>query len=41
MRDPDEVREWIKKAESDYAGALHIHRRRKKPLPDLVCFHCQ
>ena len=41
MLEPEEVSEWIKKAENDYAGALHIHRRRKKPLPDLVCFHCQ
>ncbi len=36
-----EVREWIKKAEADYEGAIHLSRRRKKPLPDLVCFHCQ
>lgn len=41
MREATEVREWLKKAEDDYAGALHLSRRRKKPLPDLVCFHCQ
>jgi HEPN domain-containing protein len=41
MREAAEVREWLKKAEDDYAGALHLSRRRKKPLPDLVCFHCQ
>ena len=37
----DEVKEWIKKAEADFEGAMHLSRRRKKPLPDLVCFHCQ
>ena len=41
MADPIEVREWIKKAEEDYEGALHLSRRKKKPLPDLVCFHSQ
>lgn len=41
MREAAEVREWLKKAEEDFAGALHLSRRRKKPLPDLVCFHCQ
>ncbi|MBC8182410.1 HEPN domain-containing protein [candidate division KSB1 bacterium] len=41
MLNPDEIREWIKKAENDFDGALYLSRRRKKPLPDLVCFHCQ
>ena len=41
MREPEEVKDWLKKAEADYAGALHLARRRKAPLPDLVCFHCQ
>lgn len=41
MLEAEEVKEWIRKAENDYAGALHIFRRRKSPLPDLVCFHCQ
>jgi HEPN domain-containing protein len=41
MLDPDEVKEWLVKAEQDYQGALHLARLRKKPLPDLVCFHCQ
>lgn len=41
MDDRAEVREWIKKAEADFEGAIHLSRRRKKPLPDLVCFHCQ
>lgn len=41
MREANEVKEWLKKAEEDLAGALHLQRRRKQPLPDLVCFHCQ
>ncbi len=41
MRDAEEIREWLKKAEEDFAGALHLQRRRTKPLADLVCFHCQ
>ncbi len=41
MRDPDEIIAWLKKAENDYQGAIDLSRRRKKPLPDLVCFHCQ
>ena len=32
--------EWVAKAEADYAGASGL-QRRKRPLPDLVCFHCQ
>ncbi len=41
MQSPDEIREWIEKAENDFEGALDLSRRRKNPLPDLVCFHCQ
>lgn len=41
MRELAEVKEWIKKAENDFEGALALSRRRKHPLPDLVCFHCQ
>lgn len=33
--------EWLKKAEADYLAALDLARRRKIPLPDQVCFHCQ
>jgi len=33
--------EWVAKAEADYEGAVDLRRRRKTPLPDLVCFHCQ
>lgn len=41
MSIPDEVGEWVAKAEEDYAGAIALNRRRKKPLPNLVCFHAQ
>ena len=33
--------EWINKAEADYQSAVALHRRRKAPLPDIVCYHCQ
>ena len=33
--------EWVAKAEMDYEGAVSLNRKRKHPLPDLVCFHCQ
>ena len=32
---------WVAKAEEDFAGAVALHRRRKAPLPALVCFHAQ
>ena len=41
MSDRDEVGEWIAKADEDYAGAVALKRRRKKPLSNLVCFHAQ
>src|ERR1051326_7391627 len=34
------TREWVKKAEQDYALARK-GRRSKLPLHDGVCFHCQ
>lgn len=36
MLEVNEVKEWLKKAEEDLAGAPHLHCRRKKPLPDLA-----
>ena len=33
--------EWVEKAEADYKSAGALHRRRKEPLPDVVCYHCQ
>lgn len=35
------TRDRIEKAEGDYLAALDLARRRKRPLPDMVCFHCQ
>jgi HEPN domain-containing protein len=35
------LNEWIAKAESDYKGAVDLNRRRREPLYDLVCYHCQ
>src|SRR5262245_41779526 len=34
------TREWLRKADADLAGARTL-ARRKPPLHDLVCFHCQ
>lgn len=39
--DLEVIHEWVTKAEEDYTGALDLHRRRKSPLPNLVCFHAQ
>ena len=33
--------EWADKAEADYKAAVALNRRRKEPLPDIVCYHCQ
>jgi len=33
--------EWIGKAEDDYKAAVALNRRRREPLPDIVCYHCQ
>jgi HEPN domain-containing protein len=35
------TREWIDKAEADYAAALLLRRSRKKHSRDMVCFHPQ
>ncbi len=35
------VDEWVEKAEVDYQAAAALNRRRKTPLPDAVCYHCQ
>jgi len=33
--------EWVCKAEEDFAGAKHLARVRKQPMPNLVCYLCQ
>lgn len=35
------TREWIRKAEEDFLAADALHRRRKKPLWNVVAFHVQ
>jgi HEPN domain-containing protein len=35
------TREWVDKAEADYAAALILRRSRKKHTRDIVCFHLQ
>jgi HEPN domain-containing protein len=35
------TREWVLKAEEDFAAASSLNRRRKKPLSNIVCFHAQ
>jgi hypothetical protein len=35
------TREWVDKAEADYAVALLARRSRKKFSRDIVCFHLQ
>jgi HEPN domain-containing protein len=35
------TRDWVGKAENDFKVAAQIMRRRKDPVPDAVCFHCQ
>lgn len=35
------VDEWIYKAEEDFESAQHLIRKAGKPVPDVVCFHCQ
>jgi HEPN domain-containing protein len=33
--------EWIAKAEEDWSVATSLARRRKTPVPNSVCYHCQ
>lgn len=35
------TRDWISKAEGDCLAAEALARKRKVPLHDQVCFHCQ
>ena len=35
------TRDWVTKADEDFAAALTLARPRKKPLSGLVCFHAQ
>lgn len=31
----------MEKAEADYRSATALNRRRKEPVPDVVCYHAQ
>ena len=35
------LREWIRKAEEDYEAGITLGRKRKRPTPNVVGFHCQ
>ena len=35
------TREWVDKAEADFAAALTLRKSRKKHSRDIVCFHLQ
>jgi HEPN domain-containing protein len=35
------TREWVDKAEADFAAAVLLRRSRKKHSRDIVCFHLQ
>jgi HEPN domain-containing protein len=35
------TREWVTKAEDDFVAAVDLARRRRRPVWDAVCFHCQ
>jgi HEPN domain-containing protein len=41
MKKRTDVLEWIDKAEQDYQTAEAMSKKRKKPVPDVVGFHCQ
>lgn len=36
-----QIKEWIAKAEGDFASALREYRARKQPNHDSACFHAQ
>jgi len=35
------VKEWIYKAEEDFEAAILLARKKRKSVPDVVCFHAQ
>jgi HEPN domain-containing protein len=35
------TREWVRKAENDFRAASQLLGRRKRVVPDAVCFFCQ
>lgn len=41
MKRDAEAAAWVEKAEEDYRSAETLARKRVKPVPGAVCFHCQ
>ncbi|ODS33726.1 MAG: hypothetical protein SCARUB_01163 [Candidatus Scalindua rubra] len=41
MKERPDVLEWCTKAENEFKAACYLAERKKDPLPDLVCYHCQ
>lgn len=41
MPEPVLVAEWIQKGEDDYDAAQTLLRQRRRPMPAMVCYHCQ
>ncbi|HZQ10717.1 MAG TPA: HEPN domain-containing protein [Anaerolineae bacterium] len=41
MDNSELVQEWVQKAEEDFEGAQTILRRRRKFLPNLLCWTCE
>ena len=35
------LKEWVDKAEEYYEVVITLIRKRKRPTPSAVCFHCQ
>lgn len=35
------VEDWVEKAEANYWSALYLAKRRKNPVPDVICNQCQ
>ncbi|MEW6103706.1 MAG: HEPN domain-containing protein [bacterium] len=41
MKEKSNALEWYNKAENDFKAACYLAKRKKDPLFDLVCYHCQ
>jgi HEPN domain-containing protein len=41
LKKRSEIKAWVAKAEQDFQAATFLAGKRKKPVPEIVCFHCQ
>ncbi len=41
MNQPGDISQWVQKAEEDYQTAVTMVRKRKRQVPDNVCFCAQ